>query len=188
MVYLDTTGPKVRIVSQNTDIVANSDDTDLTFDRRWNLVRKVFEAMGKPGVNNIRTALEYTQVPTSSFYVAINDPAVRARTVEWMQASDRAILARIEASRYAIVQNLIDIASSNSREAVAAARTLEEIKAGVVKDLASDEQPGKGRHPARALLESAKKATLRRTTIVEEVEIGPDEPVSDGNPVIDMEP
>jgi len=176
-------------MTQNTDITSTEPgQRPHTFERRWLIVRKVFEAMGEPGVSNIRTALERTGTPQSTFYDAINDPAVKAATVSWMQASDRAILARIEASRYAIVQNLIDIASSNSREAVAAARTLEEIKAGVVKDLASDGVVEKARHPARALLESAKKMTVRRTTVTEEVEIGPDEPVSDGNPVIDMEP
>jgi len=187
VIYSYSYGEYRLYMTQTTEIATTNDRTDLTLERHWLIVRKVFEAMAVPGVNNIRKALEYTGIAQSTFYDAIGDPAVKARTVEWIGASDRAVLARIESERFGYVENLARIAKSDSREAVAAARTLEEIKASVVKDLAADEVPGKGRHPARALLESARKATFRRTTVTEEVEIEPDDAISDGN-VVDMEP
>jgi hypothetical protein len=85
--------------------------------------------------------------------------------------------------------NMANVAASgDSKESVQAARLLVELEKGLQEDSKLLEGPGNKRHPARALLESAKKATIRRTTVVEEVEITPDDAISDGNPVIDAEP
>ena len=78
-------------------------------------------------------------------------------------------------------------ASGDSKESVQAARLLVELEKGLQEDSKLLEGPTDKRHPARALLESARKMTVRRTTVTEEVEIGSDEPISDGN-VVDMEP
>lgn len=156
--------------------------------KHWETVQKVREQLGRDCATT-RLACSRAGISHNLYYEALKNPYVQAQLAAELGARKQVLHQVLEKAWAPMLINMANVAASgDSKESVQAARLLVELEKGLQEDSKLLEGPGNKRHPARALLESAKKATLRRTTIVEEVEIGPDEPVSDGNPVIDMEP
>lgn len=165
------------------ELTVNAQDT-----KAWEVVQRVREQFGKD-CNTTRAACQKAGVSHTLYYNALQSPYVQGMLASELAARKQVLHQVLDRTWAPMLMNMANIASrGDSKESVQAARLLVELEKGLQEDSKLLEGPGNKRHPARALLESAKKATLRRTTIVEEVEIEPDEPVSDGNPVIDMEP
>jgi hypothetical protein len=156
--------------------------------KMWESVQKVREQLGKDCATT-RLACQRAGISHNLYYTALQNGYVQAQLAAELGARKQVLHQVLEKAWAPMLINMANVAASgDSKESVQAARLLVELEKGLQEDSKLLEGPGNKRHPARALLESAKKATIRRTTVVEEVEITPDDAISDGNPVIDAEP
>jgi len=155
--------------------------------KMWEIVQKVREQFGKDCATT-RLACQRAGITHSLYYDALHSPYVQGMLAQELAARKQVLHQVLERAWAPMLINMSNLAASNdSKEAVQAARLLVELEKGLQEDSKLLEGPANKSHPARALLESARKATFRRTTVTEEVEIEPDDAISDGN-VVDMEP
>ena len=156
--------------------------------KMWEVVQKVREQFEDRGCNTTRIACQRAGVSHTLYYNALQAPYVQGMLAAELNARKQVLHQILERAWAPMITNMARLAASgDSKESVQAFRALAELEKGLQEDSKLLDRPGNKRHPASALLESAKRATIRRTTVVEEVELEPGGDISDGN-VIDMEP
>jgi len=127
---------------------------------------------------DVKRACEETAVPRWQFYQALNNELVQGE-IGHMLAVMRTVEARfLQENWFDMLSYQMRIATGDEgtpRDAVAAARFLDGIRQGVEGKMDGGHKKEAGKHPARALLESARGSvtTLRRTTVTEEIEVTP---------------
>lgn len=155
--------------------------------KMWEVVQRVRDEFARD-CNTTRLACQRAGLSHKLYYAALQNPYVQGMLAQELGARKQVLHEVLQRAWAPMLINMSNLAaSSDSKEAVQAARLLVELEKGLQEDSKLLETGGSKSHPARALLDSARKATFRRTTVVEEVEIDPDTPVSDGN-TIDLMP
>jgi hypothetical protein len=156
------------------------------------VVRKVLDWMAETGDYTYTHAFEATGVSYWSFYRAYRRPAVQAMVADWLDELNLATASMLRKRSLGVMHNMMEIASGNKgdeRAAVQAARFLESVRHRVEESHGDRDKVNGEVHPAKLLVESyLKPKALRRTTVVEEVEIADESSehrggvaVSDGN-------
>ena len=139
------------------------------------VVRKALDWMAETGEYTYTRAFEATGVNYWDFYRAYKRPVVQAMVADWLGELNLATASMLRKRWLGVMHNMAEIASGNKgdeRAAVQAARFLENVRHRL-EERYDDKDKGSGEvHPAKRLMDSyLKPKALRRTTVVEEVEI-----------------
>lgn len=137
----------------------------------WECVQRVREQFSR-GCNTTRKACELAGVSHDFYYVALKSPYVQSQIALELDAIDKATHEIVRRSWVPIMINMARIAESqDSKEAVQAARLVREVQQDL-KKMAEELDRGSATHPAKLLAQSyLKPRAVRRTTVVEEVEL-----------------
>ncbi len=160
--------------------------------KSWELVSRVLDWMREHGCYNYSAAFRAIiaeqdgpwkvglEAMTSNFRRAMKNPYVQQRLVERYKALDLVVFQAIEKRWLGVIWNLLDIAVGDKgkpRDAVMAARFLEEQRLGILSRLESGEAQV-GEHPALQALrnfQAARKQKVIARRVTEEVTISDDD-------------
>jgi hypothetical protein len=142
------------------------------------VVRKVLDWMAETGDWTYTHAFEGTGVDYWNFYRAYKRPAVQAAVADWLGELNVATAAMLRKRWLQVMAHMTDIATGgvgDPRAAVQAARFLDGVRQQVGSQSEGEKGQGEQSVAARMLQRFVTPTRLRRTTVVEEVELAPDD-------------